>query len=321
MFLLLAVLNFSPKSSWACCMEDNRTLSELLLQDKRMIVFKCRILSSYTDTNSNFLSSALLIEVYFGEVKSKYVTLNTGSKYSSTGGWQLSVGSEMMIYTYGSGPGFSCGGICDNRTHPVPDNKAGESEVQILKSFAAIYKKSKSGIFKFLTADNTILSEGVFKKGVPVGVWKHYNYNGKIKQQINLDTGDAIQYNVNGEVTQENIAYQDSVVTVVYIDKQKNLTKLRQVKMPNDTGYVYLFYDYFQNGRVKSIEGNSYVQRATGSVSGKGKAGMYREYYDNGTLRLKGEHALNRRTGLWIWYEENGSVTAQFDYKDGTGSQ
>ena len=321
LLIILIGLNFMPLVYFSCCIEDNRSLPELLLQEKNLTIFKCKILSSYTDSNSNYLSSALLIEVYFGTVKNKYITLNTGSRFASTGGGALPVGIEMMVYSGGSGTYFHCGGICDSRTHPIENNIANESEAETLKLFSAIYRKNKSGSYKFYTADNKVLSEGHFRNGVPVGIWKHYNYNGKIKQQIDLDTKDAIYYNQSGEITQEDNNYKDSLVTINYVDKQKGILMYRNVRFPNDSGFVNVFYVYFSNGNLKSIEGVCYVKHSSNSISGKGKKGKCHEYFESGGIKLKGLYEKDRRVGMWFWYEANGAETARFDYRDGSANQ
>ena len=125
---LLIILLFAGfyQSSWGCCSDDNRTLTEMLFQGKAGTIFTCKVLTFSTPTYpDNIIVSSSdgsidgtaiveIITVYFGNVDTNIVTLRAGS--------YMTVGMTYLIYTGGSGRIFGFGGNCDRWSKQVKDN-------------------------------------------------------------------------------------------------------------------------------------------------------------------------------------------------------
>jgi hypothetical protein len=74
---------------------------------------------------------------------------------------------------------------------------------------------------------------------------------------------------------------------------------------------------YYDNGNIKNLSTQVNINRKDGGSYSTGKSGEYKEYYENGNLKLQGNYKTGKRIGLWRWYHENGDFKTEFDYKDG----
>ena len=52
-------------------------------------------------------------------------------------------------------------------------------------------------------------------------------------------------------------------------------------------------------------------------MSEKIKDGPFKEYHENGQLRLEGTYNNGKKDGLWKWYYLNGKLEGEGTYKDG----
>ena len=247
---LLTILLFVGlyKSSWGCCVGDDRTLTERLFQGKAGTIFTCKVLTFSTPTypdntivdrsdgSIDGTATAEIVSVYFGKVDTNIITLRAGS--------YLTVGNTYLIYSRGSGRVFGFGGDCDRWSKQITDNPTITNELLILKQFSDILKNKTSGQFTFTNSKNIVVAKGQFKKGVATKTWQHFYDNGIIKAEFDLI---------------------------------KNITS--------------------------------------------GKTGVYKEFYENGNLKLQGQYQTDKRIGLWKWYHENGEFNTESDYKDGMGRQ
>ncbi len=323
--IIILILTFKQLSIFGSCAVDNRTLTELLFENKGTTIFSCKILTMTTpnyDSDRVVISSSLggidgtataeIITVFFGKINSTIITLNTASL--------LKVGESYLIYTGGEGNTFYCGGSCDSRTHQITHSAENLNELEVLSQFSDIYKNKKSGKYKFLSSTKKILAIGEFNKGIPVKVWKHYYSNGILKSEQDLRTKRSKFYNSNGYILADNIQYKDSSINLSYSNTTKGEINYRWVTIPTEKGSILIMYEYYKNGNLKLCEGQNNLT-AGNSTTTDGKTGKYIEGYENGKVKLTGQYKTSKRVGLWKWYNEDGSFYAEFDYKDGTAGQ
>lgn len=324
--IFILIFTFQQLNTFSSCGVDDRTLTEMLFQNKAGTIFSCKILTMTTpkyDNDINAVSScgggidgtatAEIIAVFFGKVDTSIITLKTGSN--------LLIGKSYIIYTTGDGVVFSCGGSCDNRTHQIANSAEDISELKILNQFSDIYKNNKSGKYIFLSSTKKVLATGEFKKGIPVKTWNHYFASGILKTQYDLKFKQTKFYSASGLIIADNIEYKDSSVNLSYSNLVKGQLNYRWVTIKNNNGFITTMYEYYPNSNLKLCESTVYIEVRGGGTTTDGKTGKYIEGYENGKVKVTGELNKSKRLGLWKWYNDDGSFYAEFDYKDGTGGQ
>jgi antitoxin component YwqK of YwqJK toxin-antitoxin module len=310
-FLIVAFLLLTSNKVLSCCHADDRDLVQFLLESKNYTVFKCKILSTSTDSTFQVTSKALVLEVFLGKVTANEVTLNTGNEYSSTQASHFPVGMTIIVFGGGKAAYFHCGGICDNRTQLVDGSKNSMNTEKIQKTRSITFKN----------ADGSLAASGKLENGLPSGFWKFWDETGKLKLEYNYTNKDSKHYNNDGHLHRFQTHYKDSIVYVDFVDPVNGIVRMKEVDFPNDSGFVGVFYGYFPNGVLKSIEGTVYIKEAGGGSSIKGKTGRCMSFHENGRIRVVGEYRNDRRIGIWKWLEEDGTLTTEVDYRDGTGNQ
>ena len=312
------------KSSLGCCADDDRTLTEMLFQGKTGTIFTCKILtfSTLTDQFNNILTSSVgidgkataeIVTVYFGKVDTNVVTLRAGS--------YLTVGKTYLIYTEGSGQVFGFGGICDRWSKEITENFTTTTELQTLKQFSDIFRNKSSAQFTFTNSENIVIAQGQFKEGLSINNWKHFYDNGNIKAEFDLTNKITSQYYDNGFIKTRitvngNIEYYEQ-----FSDKVSGQLMFTDKEVKNDTCLVMTISEYFKNGKMKKLSSQLSINSKGGGSNSTGKTGDYKEFHENGNLKLQGQFNTNKRIGLWKWFHENGEYYTEFDYKDGTAEQ
>jgi antitoxin component YwqK of YwqJK toxin-antitoxin module len=251
-----------------------------------------------------------ILEVYFGKVDTNIIILKTGS--------YLTVGKTYLIYGYGSRRTFGCGGSCDRWTKQVLDNQAAKNEILILKQFSDIFKNTSSGQFTFTNSKNVVLAKGQYKKGKAIEIWQHFYDNGIIKAEYDLTKNITSQFASNGYIKSKNTINKNISIYEHYSDKVSGLLDYKSIEVEKDKEMVMESSEYFSNGKLKNLTSFVYINNKSTST---GKTGVYKEFYENGNLKLQGQYKTSRRIGLWKWYNENGEFNTEFDYKDGKEGQ
>jgi antitoxin component YwqK of YwqJK toxin-antitoxin module len=312
-------------SSFGSCIEDNRNLTEILFQGKPGTIFTCKVLTfstptypdnmivSRSDGSIDGTATVEIVTVYFVKVDTNIVTLRAGS--------YLTVGETYLIYTGGSGRIFGFGGNCDRRSKKVTENPVTTNELQTLKQFSDIFKNKFSGKFTFINSNNIVIAQGQFKKGVAIKTWKHFYDNGIAKAEFDLTKNITSQYSNNGFIKSRstingNIGYYEQ-----FSEKVNGQLTFTDREVKNDTGLVMTVSEYFDNGRMKNLSSQVNINSKGGHSYSTGKTGVYKEYYENGNLKLQGQYKTNKQIGLWKRYHENGDFNTEFDYKDGAVGQ
>lgn len=297
----------------------------MLFQGKSGTIFTCKVLTfstptypdniivSNSDGSIDGTATVEIITVYFGNVDTNIVTLRAGS--------YMKVGLIYLIYTGGSGRVFGFGGICDRWSKQVKDIPSTTNELLILKQFSDIFKNNISGQFTFKNHKNIVIAEGKFTKGKPTKVWKHYFDNGKIKAMYNLKTNTTSQYYENGFIKNRSTINKNIGFYEQFSEKINGQLTFTDKEVKKEMLTEMTVTEYYDNGNIKNISSQINIINKGGSVSSIGKTGEYKEYHENGNIKLQGQYKTDKRIGLWKWYHENGKFNTEFDYKDGTGKQ
>jgi len=357
-FFLGASLNsFSQACSAA---PDTRTLTQVFYKNTdKLLVFSCKVISSDITQSGEAFSIADVKEIYFGKTNLKKVRLYTGNfeppippfflrpqpqpkkqenrkdynmDYVLTdddgythngrnryGGVKMSVDSFYIIYTTND--------TSYNQNYmwlskPLKQTAAIKKEIEILKTFASIFNKKKSGHFIFKDYNNNIMAEGNYKKGKPNGIWKNFDEKGILISLESYKKNIYNSYYLNGNLSSTITTYKDSTVTKNYVDKPMLQFSFKTITIKNDSGYCEIYSTFNKEGGIIAKRTALAVYGKNGrDIYGKGLHGNCQDFYPNGQLKLNAQYLLNRRVGCWTWYNEDGTFNAEWDYNDGKAPQ
>ncbi len=155
--------------------------------------------------------------------------------------------------------------------------------------------------------DNTLETEGSYIRNKPVGVWKYYHPNGKLKKQQT--------YNNNGELEGESTEYFENgkTETVEYYSNNKiNGTS----KMYSDDGVLWQEYVHKKG---KLMEYRAYRKNGEKICDNKinGKNFSVVLYHPNGIKRREGKVSDGELEGPWKDYNSYGVLFREANYKEG----
>lgn len=324
-FFCALIILFSVSSVFSKCVYDDRTITELLFRDFHGTIFTCKILSDTKKQNGYWLTRAKITEVFFGKVDSQIVNLNS-NYISSQYGRFLKTGQQLLIFTQSYGVNrFDCCNECDKWFKEI-DSPGVKNEIKIIKQFAEIFREKKTGEYIFYYDKKIIAARGSFKDGTANGDWMHFYKNGYTKSWIiDFETNYFIKYNDHGFNEYFHWETKDSITEVflsekVLLLKQTTPYEKKIVTYPNDSGKITTTYEYSDSATLIKISSKIRINQKQGGYF-EGYTGNYREYFESGKLHLAGQYKMNKRVGVWKWYDETGNETAEYDYKDGAGKQ
>jgi len=203
-----------------------------------------------------------------------------------------------------------------------------------------------NGYNRFYFDSGVLSSEGNLRDGKPEGYWQNYFETGILKSEGNR-TGHALDsvwkfYNEEG-ILLEEIRYEEGKRRGITkrFDKEGFLTSSIPYAEDKRQG---IGYTYFSNGAVKTEttyhqgaeDGLSYEFNDKGDIitittykngifikqekinrkDAKGdKEGLWKEFYEDRTVRSEGRYSNDRRNGYWKEYSKKGmlQVTYKFD--------
>lgn len=180
--------------------------------------------------------------------------------------------------------------------------------------------------------DGAIRYEGFFKNDKPVGQWKRYHENGKLKAILvyipNSDKVKAELFDPEGSpVSKGNFTgilkdsvwmYYDNKLIIARENYIKGLKNGRSVsyypdgKTLNEIEWVNgklngMWCEYYPSGGKKS---------ETIYQDGK-RQGPYRYYSESGLLQIDGGYNNDQDAGEWKFFNPDGTLKFQLEYKDG----
>jgi len=177
-----------------------------------------------------------------------------------------------------------------------------------------------------------------FINDIPVGEYKRYYYNGKVKADILYDkkptgTGTATLYWDDGVLMAtgfyKNIKVKDSIWTMYGTDGALvvRLTFKDGIKNGKEAKYfrngrfseVLTWKDGVKDGVWRWYYDNGQVRMET-KYKMKKRDGLFRVYYETGKFYIEGRYVNDYREGKWMFYDAHGNVDKEVDYVHGVAS-
>jgi antitoxin component YwqK of YwqJK toxin-antitoxin module len=186
--------------------------------------------------------------------------------------------------------------------------------------------------------DQKIMYEGIFRDNHPVGDFRRYTKEGKLKSVLIFSKdgreANATIYHPNGKVSSKgkyvnqqkegkwqfySAEIPDYLICEEYYSG--NMRNGPSVKFyPDSTVAEKVDYvddlkngewiQYYPNGNICQI---SYYQ--------KGKAnGKFEAWYDDGTVEINGHYKNDHKEGKWLIYNDDGSLKYELNFKNGLAS-
>ena len=143
--------------------------------------------------------------------------------------------------------------------------------------------------FKIYRPDGTLQREECFKNGDFIRITKEYSSEGNLKEEWSR-YGDYRRYADNGKLQYELV---------------------RNKKDPQ----IFMVKTYFENGKLDTRQ--VYAGAKLLDKRGKPFNGVYRYYYQDGTLRKEETYKKGVMNGPWREYYENGKLRFEFIMAEG----
>ncbi len=179
---------------------------------------------------------------------------------------------------------------------------------------------------------NRLIYEGQFKNNIPIGVFKYYHKNGKLK---------SIAHFLNGPLKVKTTLFHDNGVRAaegIFVDQIKDSTwnyynekgilikteaynkgvkSGKWCTYSSKTGILLEEINYFNDlfhGEYKEYYVNGDIQTIMHYINGK-RNGVVESYYGDNILSIKGVYHNNYQTGKWSYYDSNGKLRKEIDFK------
>lgn len=184
---------------------------------------------------------------------------------------------------------------------------------------------------KYYESTKALFYEGHFEDDKPVGSFKHYYKNGKLRSitKYNGDTARAEVFTLNGKNLAKGIFVNQQKDSIwVYYNEYGKLSQKETFYRGNKTG---LEETYYPSGQIASqieyingIENGSFVLfYSNGILENEGTYlnGQYHEnfiyYYDNNIKMYEGVYELGKKNKLWVYYHSDGLIKLFIHYDMG----
>lgn len=192
-------------------------------------------------------------------------------------------------------------------------------------------KGKKQGFWKKYNDKGVLLYEGNFKSDVPVGEFKYYHTNGKLKSTTLFIQGVhkvyTTIYHENGVKAAEGIfidQQKDSIWN--YYNDQSTLINIESYKkgvkdgvwrtFSAQTGILLEEENYRDdqlNGTKSSFFTNGNLNTKIEYINGK-MNGAAESYYPDKTIASRGLYHQNSRQGSWDFYDQAGRIRKTTEY-------
>ena len=181
---ILLISHISICASFACCMGEPHTLTELLLHDQyNRTIFLCRVYNTAANLQGGFFSKAKVNEVFKGRLDSSFVVIHTGGN-SSAGGRPLKPYSDWLIFSQMNSNGTFNATVCDwFSCSGTDDPEKFYNTLQIISSYKKMTESAYTGTVVWYFPDGAKAAEGNFLEGKPEGKWVHFRHDGTLKSE------------------------------------------------------------------------------------------------------------------------------------------
>jgi antitoxin component YwqK of YwqJK toxin-antitoxin module len=192
----------------------------------------------------------------------------------------------------------------------------------------------KQGYWEKYSPQGILIYRGYFVDGKPVGEFKRYFDNGKIKSRLfyhpHSDTVDITFYYMNGKraATGQYVNrkkngewryysfYHDSLS---YIENYKeDLQDGPSIKFypEGDTAEIIMYKAGKKNGPWKQYYPGGQLKLTATYVNNK-LEGKFSMYYPSGKNQIQGTYRYDVRQGKWYLFDKDGNLTQTISYTDG----
>jgi antitoxin component YwqK of YwqJK toxin-antitoxin module len=192
-------------------------------------------------------------------------------------------------------------------------------------------KGNKQGVWKKYEKD-ILIYEGTFKDNVPVGEFKYYHANGKLKSITFFVQGvhevRTTIFHPNEKKASEGVfidqlkhgewRYWDQDGTLITVENYKNGKKHGVWKVySTETGILLEESNYIDDklhGTAKTFYIDGVPCTVENFINGQ-RNGIAESYYIDGKLSIQGVFHEGLKIGIWIYNDQNGRVRKEVEYK------
>ena len=182
---------------------------------------------------------------------------------------------------------------------------------------------------KYYESTDALFYEGQFKDNKPIGTFKHYYKNRKLRS-ITIYQGDTARaevFTMKGKMLAKGIYVdQKKDSTWVYFNDNGNISQKETFFNGQKTGLEETFYPDGQIASqieyINGVEnGNFVMYYSNGNIENEGEYlngrynGNYLYYYDNKKKMYEGVYELGKKNKRWVFYHSDGMVK-MFVYYD-----
>ena len=319
-FILAISLSLPFLNASEIVVSDGLTWSEKIFKEDRFsAIFTCKILDNiaikekregyfegiFYEETVGYRIVAQVEKVFFGKVDTGIVTI------THQHGIMVS-DKAYLIYANHRNPQGNYFSLVDkkgtNGTNEV-------RELEILSELSNIINNKLTCKYVMLDANNNKLAEGFFKNGKRVKKWKHYYPDSSnIKAKYNFTNNSVTQYNETGLKT--GIISEKGKVYYQYSAENKNLLVNKTIITKKDYGQLNNWFWYYDNGKLQKQYFTKTLRVGRSGYTSDGMLMDYREYYENGKIKARGEFFNNDSVGTWYFYDNKGKFKREKIYKN-----
>ncbi len=178
-------------------------------------------------------------------------------------------------------------------------------------------KGKKQGVWsKTYPGSKVYQYKGQFKDDKPVGTFTYYYPSTKVKAIIKHDAGTnrsvGYFYHENTKLMSAGI-YRDLKKDSIWLNfvPSGRLSTSETFKNDSLNGKTTVYYVPEETGEISNrISGTKFY------VAGK-LDGEYLEFFENGTVKIKGSYSADKKIGIWYYYHPNGKKMMLDRFKNG----
>ena len=158
--------------------------------------------------------------------------------------------------------------------------------------------------------------KGQFKDDKPIGTFTYYYQSSKLKAIVKHIEGtnrsEAIYYHENGLVMSKGI-YKDLKKDSVWLNFGPSGRLSNKETYKNDLldGKKTVFYV------PEDLEDKSQLVMSVSNYKEGKMDGDYVEYFEGGSLKVKGAYVMDRKSGLWVSYDVGGFKMTEETFRNG----